>query len=207
MSFTRLSFLLVLLTLAVCLFALDARGEEYGHPGDPRHNAFMGSFSRPANGPWSGASHGFPNGAGVVIGLPPKSGDSPLDQFTDWEKLRLKRLAMAVEESLENIEFEFDSSVVDDPRAPELLEQASLLLRNNPEIRIDLAGHTDLVGTDDYNEALGLRRALAVQAELVTRGVDSSRLQIQSFGEGVPLILTEEKERKNRRVEVVPYWE
>lgn len=197
----RLLFLLVL--LSVCLFALVAQAESPSQPEDPRKPGMVGTWTR---SDFVGGGAPFRGHTGTVV-VQPSSYDDPTAPFKDWEKLRLKRLAMAVEESLENIEFEFDSSVVDDPRASELLEQAALMLRNNPEISIDLAGHTDLVGTDGYNEALGLRRALAVQAELVTRGVDPARLQIQSFGEGVPLILTEEKERKNRRVEVVPYWE
>ena len=97
------------------------------------------------------------------------------------------------------INFEFDSAVLDSEARAVLNEQANWI-RQFPEIRFRVYGHTDLVGPDSYNKALGLRRARAVVNYLVGQGVDRNRLEaVASFGETQPLIATEDRERRNRR--------
>ena len=61
-------------------------------------------------------------------------------------------------------------------------------------------GHTDAVGSNAYNKSLGMRRARAVVAYLTTQGIGRDRLQaVVSHGETQPLIVTEGRERRNRR--------
>ena len=72
-------------------------------------------------------------------------------------------------------------------------------IRQFPEIRFKVYGHTDLVGSDAYNRNLGLRRAQAAVAYLVSQGVSRSRLEATvSLGETQPIVATQEMERRNR---------
>jgi outer membrane protein OmpA-like peptidoglycan-associated protein len=71
-------------------------------------------------------------------------------------------------------------------------------------VRGVLEGHTDDLGSEESNQELGLKRALAVQAELSEQGVDAERLSAVSFGETRPVDLgkTAQARALNRRVEV-----
>ena len=97
------------------------------------------------------------------------------------------------------VTFEFDKSTLDADARAILREQANWI-RQFPEIQFSVFGHTDLVGSPAYNEALGRRRANAVVNYLVSQGVDRSRLKaLVSFGETRPVIDTANRERRNRR--------
>lgn len=99
----------------------------------------------------------------------------------------------------DTVNFAFDSAVLD-AEARAILDRQATWIRQFPEVRFRVYGHTDLVGTQDYNYRLGLRRANAVVNHLVARGVDRSRLEaLVSFGQTQPLIPTPERERRNRR--------
>ncbi len=102
-------------------------------------------------------------------------------------------------EVITTVNFAFNSAVLDGAARGVLREQANWI-RQFPEIRFRVYGHTDLVGSKSYNKHLGLRRAQAVVAYLATQGIDKGRLEaLVSFGETQPLIVTEGKERRNRR--------
>ncbi|MEM1236091.1 MAG: OmpA family protein [Pseudomonadota bacterium] len=97
------------------------------------------------------------------------------------------------------VTFAFNSSVLD-AAARQALSQQAVFIRQFPEARFRVFGHTDLVGPDSYNRALGLRRANAAVSYLASQGIDRSRLEaVVSFGETQPLIVTEGRERRNRR--------
>ncbi len=97
------------------------------------------------------------------------------------------------------INFAFDSTVIDGNARAILMEQANWI-RQFPEVRFKVFGHTDLVGSSAYNKNLGLRRAQAAVAFLSTQGISRSRLEaVVSFGETQPLIATSARERRNRR--------
>ena len=67
-------------------------------------------------------------------------------------------------------------------------------------MRFRVYGHTDAVGSAGYNKRLGLARARAVVSFLTTQGIERSRLEaVASFGETQPLIVTQGRERRNRR--------
>jgi len=74
----------------------------------------------------------------------------------------------------------------------------------NEDHLIIAVGHTDWVGTDDYNQKLGMRRAQAVKAYLVSKGVDAKRVYVDSKGEKQPIAdnKTAAGRAKNRRVEI-----
>ena len=97
------------------------------------------------------------------------------------------------------VNFAFDSARLDAESVAVLKVQANWL-RQFPEVRFRVYGHTDLVGSNAYNKSLGLRRARAVVNYLVSQGIERSRLEaVASFGETQPLIVTEDRERRNRR--------
>ncbi|WP_235953255.1 OmpA family protein [Salipiger sp. PrR002] len=97
------------------------------------------------------------------------------------------------------VNFAFNSTVLD-AAAQQVLRQQATWIRQFPEVRFRVYGHTDLVGNAAYNKSLGLRRAQAVVRFLATQGISTSRLEaVVSFGETQPLIVTEGRERRNRR--------
>lgn len=102
-------------------------------------------------------------------------------------------------EVMTTVNFAFNSAELDAGARDTLREQANWI-RQFPEIRFRIYGHTDKVGSDAYNKSLGLRRAKAVVAYLSTLGISSSRLEAMvSYGETQPLIVTDGRERRNRR--------
>lgn len=97
------------------------------------------------------------------------------------------------------VHFAFDSARLDGAAQATLRRQAQWM-RQFPEARFRVFGHTDAVGTAAYNQRLGQRRANAVVGYLVSQGVSRSRLEgVVSLGESQPLIVTEGREPRNRR--------
>lgn len=97
------------------------------------------------------------------------------------------------------ITFAFNSATIE-PEARAVLRQQAAFIRNFPEARFSVYGHTDLVGSESYNQHLGMRRARAVVDVLVSEGVQRSRLDaLVSRGETQPVVLTQDEERRNRR--------
>ncbi len=97
------------------------------------------------------------------------------------------------------INFAFDSAQLD-AEARRTLDRQAHWIRQFPEVRFRVYGHTDLVGSAAYNHRLGMRRAQAAVSYLVSRGVSRARLEaVVSQGETQPLIVTQAPERRNRR--------
>lgn len=97
------------------------------------------------------------------------------------------------------VNFAFNSAQLDEGARDALREQAGWI-RQFPEVRFRVYGHADAPGSNGYNKRLGLRRAQAVVAFLTSQGISRSRLEaVDSFGETQPLIVTEGRERRNRR--------
>ncbi|MGQ9604390.1 MAG: peptidoglycan-associated lipoprotein Pal [bacterium] len=105
---------------------------------------------------------------------------------------------------LERIHFDFDRYNLR-PDAIQVLTRNAEVLLAHPEIRIVIEGHCDERGTDEYNLALGERRAAAARDFLVRFGIDMSRISTVSYGEERPLDprSNEEAWAKNRRAEFV----
>lgn len=97
------------------------------------------------------------------------------------------------------ITFAFNSAQIT-PEARAILDQQANFIRQFPEVRFRVYGHTDLVGSDAYNKRLGKRRAEAVVAYFAARGIPRARLEaLVSFGETQPVIPTPGPEQQNRR--------
>ena len=103
----------------------------------------------------------------------------------------------------DTIYFEFDRDRLT-PEAQAVLDQQAQWLLQFPQATVDIAGHTDAVGNNAYNQDLGLRRANSARDYLIAQGVEPGRLtSIVSFGEERLAIETTNRERLNRRVTTV----
>jgi peptidoglycan-associated lipoprotein len=100
-----------------------------------------------------------------------------------------------------DIHFDYDSSAIDDLGRQDI-DYNIQIINANPEVKIQLEGHCDERGTNEYNLALGQARARAVQEILTSYGVSSSKLSVISYGEEVPLDPghSDSAFAKNRRV-------
>ena len=97
------------------------------------------------------------------------------------------------------INFAFNSARLDE-QSRAILRQQALWIRQFPEVRFRVYGHTDLVGSDAYNQRLGKRRADTAVSYLVGQGISRSRLEaVASFGEMRPVVQTSGRSRANRR--------
>ena len=78
------------------------------------------------------------------------------------------------------------------------------MLKNNPDKKIEIGGHTDNVGSDEKNQVLSDNRANSVKAYLVSKGVEESRIAAQGYGETKPIAdnKTAAGRQKNRRSEL-----
>jgi OOP family OmpA-OmpF porin len=104
---------------------------------------------------------------------------------------------------LEPVHFAFDKWDIDERSHP-LLNDMAYVLRANPQITVEIAGHTDSEGRDDYNQELSQRRVASVAKHLIGLGVPSFRMIYTGYGESVPTEtnLTAKGRAANRRVEI-----
>jgi outer membrane protein OmpA-like peptidoglycan-associated protein len=106
--------------------------------------------------------------------------------------------------TFEDVHFDFDRYSLR-PEATRVLDEAVSALNQDPNLRIEIEGHTCNIGTAEYNLALGDRRANAVRDYLTSRGVPAERLRTISYGEERPKYdnAREETRRLNRRAALV----
>ena len=104
----------------------------------------------------------------------------------------------------EDVHFDFDRYSLR-PEAVRALDEAIKTLQENPDLRVEVEGHTCNIGTSEYNLALGERRANAVREYLTSRGIGADRLRAVSYGEERPKHdnAREETRRLNRRAAMV----
>ncbi|MBA3554629.1 MAG: peptidoglycan-associated lipoprotein Pal [Gemmatimonadales bacterium] len=125
---------------------------------------------------------------------PPPPEPSPRDDSAERERLERERTereaaerARAVAADLATmINFEYDQATIREADQGTLDRKASILAAN-PEVRVRVSGHADERGSDEYNLALGNRRAAAAKRYLESKGVESSRIEVVSYGEERPL--------------------
>lgn len=115
------------------------------------------------------------------------------------------RLARDGSVTTHGILFDVNSDAIRIESTP-TLEEIGTMLRDHPDLRISIVGHTDSDGEEAFNQELSERRAAAVKRHLVeTFGIDASRLETAGYGESVPAAPndTPEGKQQNRRVELV----
>jgi OOP family OmpA-OmpF porin len=105
---------------------------------------------------------------------------------------------------LKGVNFDFDKSTLR-PDAVAILDEAVSILGKYPELKVEVAGHTDAIGSEQYNQGLSERRAKAVYDYLTGHGIEAGRLVgPNGYGESKPIDTNDTKEgrARNRRTEL-----
>ncbi len=147
-------------------------GDSSGSMGNESSNG-GNSFDIFANEETPPVSDGGASGDGGIVA----------DSNTGVEEARL--LSFKSEDQLADIHFDFDRYDLDDSNM-EILRKNADWLKSNPATKVEIQGHCDERGTNNYNLTLGERRALATKKYLVSLGVEEDRLFTISYGEEKP---------------------
>jgi OOP family OmpA-OmpF porin len=107
--------------------------------------------------------------------------------------------------TLEGVNFNYDEAVLL-PEAAGVLDNAAATLKEWGDAKVEVAGHTDSMGSDAYNMDLSQRRANAVRDYLIGKGIAADRLTAKGYGESRPVAENETEKGRymDRRVELVP---
>ena len=129
----------------------------------------------------------------TIAGVPENHGCPKLD----------KKELETIKYAFENLEFETGKDIIRTHSFPSLNSLAALLV-SKPSYGLKIEGHTDNVGSDEKNMILSQKRADAVKAYLMKKGVKSTYLETYGYGETKPIATNEttEGKQKNRRVEM-----
>jgi outer membrane protein OmpA-like peptidoglycan-associated protein len=130
----------------------------------------------------------------------PSNGPEKVELVNDLE---LKKLEVGTKFILRNIYYDFDKATLK-PESYIELNKLLKLLQDNPALKVEIGGHTDAKGSNEYNKLLSQRRSQSVVNWLVGKGIDKSRLSAHGYGEEVPLATNDDEEEGrelNRRTE------
>lgn len=118
-------------------------------------------------------------------------------------EIQLNRINVGAEMNLYNIYFETDSFRILPASEPEL-EKLTLFLKSNPQIEVEIQGHTDNTGRTERNLVLSENRAKSVVDYLIGKGISENRLRFKGFGESKPVAKNETEEGRmfNRRTTI-----
>jgi outer membrane protein OmpA-like peptidoglycan-associated protein/tetratricopeptide (TPR) repeat protein len=119
-----------------------------------------------------------------------------------YKVIKLKKIKIGKTIVLRNIFFDYNKYTLREESYPEL-ERLQVLMVENPTIKVEISGHTDDVGGDEYNRELSENRAKAVVDYLVSNGIAQDRLIYAGYGESQPIASNEKPEgrQENRRTE------
>jgi outer membrane protein OmpA-like peptidoglycan-associated protein len=122
---------------------------------------------------------------------------------TVTKTVELRKIVEGARSVLRNIYFDFDKASFKTESYAEL-NKLEAMMKQNSSTKVEIGGHTDVVGTKDFNKQLSVRRANAVRAFLTSKGIDPRRVTAVGYGKEKPLASNDdEKEGRelNRRVE------
>jgi outer membrane protein OmpA-like peptidoglycan-associated protein/outer membrane protein W len=134
---------------------------------------------------------------------PPPPAPPPCESPAAGKAFTLEGCNVGDKVVLRGVNFEFDKATLT-PDAKVLLDMVSDALLARTDIMVELDGHTDSKGSDEYNQKLSERRSASVKQYLVGRGIDAGRMTTMGFGESQPVQdnATDEGREYNRRVEL-----
>lgn len=155
-----------------------------------------GSMQRTAAGGQGDFSFALQRGVSYVMMAGAKGFLNARQEFTtdtaetdaDYE-IEFMLASLSKPNIVENIFYDFDRATLR-PESKEALDQLVQMMRDNPNITIEMTSHTDRVGTEDYNIDLSKRRAKAVVDYLIEAGISPQRLQYHGFGKSRPKTVT-----------------
>ena len=150
------------------------------------HGPSSGSLSTDSPGSSSAGSSGGGSGGGDLGSLEANPFDSGGGSGSGLQESRLPSFEESSE--LKDIHFKFDKYDLDN-NSRAILKGNADYLKHNPSLQIEVHGHCDERGTNNYNIALGERRAHSTKTYLVSQGVNSKRVRVISFGEEKPFCL------------------
>ena len=124
----------------------------------------------------------------------PAPAPAPVDDSAERERMERERMAREASERSRAvaadlaamINFDYDQAAVRQADQA-TLDRKAAVLQSNPNVKLRISGHADERGSDEYNLALGNRRAAAAKRYLENKGIDGSRLEVISYGEERPL--------------------
>lgn len=122
----------------------------------------------------------------------------------DYEAINVPEIIDTTHFVMRNIQFEFDSAVIDTIASGPELDSLAYYMTENPNIRIEISGYTDNTGDSAHNKTLSVERAEAVKNAMIERGIEADRMEANGYGENRPLVpnINEKNKGINRRVEV-----
>jgi peptidoglycan-associated lipoprotein len=175
---------------------------------DPDGDAVTYRWSAP------GGSFSPTDAASTTWTAPGQTGDVPVTVTATDSRggsataTRTIRVVQREEVTFEDVHFDFDRFNLR-PDALKLLDDAVAKIQANPDIRVTIEGHADSIGTQQYNLALGERRANSAREYLISRGIPAARLQTVSYGEDRPIAdnNTAQGRAQNRRAHLVVVME
>lgn len=122
----------------------------------------------------------------------------------DYDDVNVPKIVDTTHFVMRNIQFEFDSAVIDTIASGPELDSLAYYMTENPNIRIEISGYTDDTGDSAHNKTLSVERAEAVKNAMIERGIEADRMEANGYGENRPLVpnINEKNKGINRRVEV-----
>jgi outer membrane protein OmpA-like peptidoglycan-associated protein len=142
------------------------------------------------------------DGGSVNDGKEITNATNPLDPSDDVPKKEELKVEVKKSIVLDGVVFKTASAEIS-PESAEILEIAFNTLNQNPEIEVEIQGHTDNVGKHAYNMKLSQKRADAVKDYIVKKGIAAFRITTNGYGPDKPVVpnTTPENKQKNRRIE------
>ena len=142
-------------------------------------------YEKPEPRSFASAKQGMPgNGSSGSFNAKPFSGNSEVFVLSKKEEVR-RQLAYSPSDHLQDIHFTIDKFVLGS-KSREILQNNAAYLMSHPNIKIEIQGHCDERGSNNYNITLGNRRTQSTKSYLVSLGVDENRIHTMSYGEESP---------------------
>lgn len=145
----------------------------------------------------------------LLTTIDPNNNDLEYTEHIDIVDLKKLTETDAQMKEFANILFDFDKFFLRQ-KSENILENLYLFMEENPSVEVKLDGHTDWIGTDQYNEALSKKRAIAAHKYLIDKGISPDRIENKWFGESKPIVANANPDgsdnpnnrQLNRRVEI-----